>query len=323
MNRRTHNLAAGLLCSALVVMAVATGAGAARAPAATRTSTLTPVTVALLPIEATAQAFYAKEEGFFRRQGIDARITVLGDPKLIVDTVIAGQAQFASISVGALAIVKTRGAPIRVVAAGSLHRPGASTSALVAAPGKRITTARDLTGKLIAIDTRNNLAHIALLKWLKQNGMREDDVRLTEMPFSAMLGPLTHGQVDAAVIAEPFLTLAKQHGAKTIAIVLDAVCAHDCLSTMWMARKDVDRDLAARFRNAIQAASVWADAKKHRGASGVILAKYSKINRALIRKTTRVSFATRLRPTMAQPWIDAFAEFGVIPQSFSALDLVK
>jgi hypothetical protein len=38
---------------------------------------------------------------------------------------------------------------------------------------------------------------------------------------------------------------------------------------------------------------------------------------------TRTSFATRLRPALAQPWIDAFAEFGVIPASFSANDLVK
>jgi hypothetical protein len=38
---------------------------------------------------------------------------------------------------------------------------------------------------------------------------------------------------------------------------------------------------------------------------------------------TRTSFATRLRPGLAQPWIDVFAEFGVIPASFSANDLVK
>jgi hypothetical protein len=37
----------------------------------------------------------------------------------------------------------------------------------------------------------------------------------------------------------------------------------------------------------------------------------------------RTSFATRLRPALAQPWIDACAEFGVIPKSFAAIDLVK
>ena len=32
----------------------------------------------------------------------------------------------------------------------------------------------------------------------------------------------------------------------------------------------------------------------------------------------RSSFATRLRPSLAQPWLDAFAEFGVIPPGFKA-----
>jgi hypothetical protein len=40
-------------------------------------------------------------------------------------------------------------------------------------------------------------------------------------------------------------------------------------------------------------------------------------------KMTRTRFAERLRPASAQPWIDAYAEFGVIPTSFRAIDLVK
>jgi hypothetical protein len=40
-------------------------------------------------------------------------------------------------------------------------------------------------------------------------------------------------------------------------------------------------------------------------------------------KMTRTRFAPRLRPALAQPWIDAYAEFGVIPASFRAIDLVK
>jgi hypothetical protein len=57
--------------------------------------------------------------------------------------------------------------------------------------------------------------------------------------------------------------------------------------------------------------------------ASAILAKYVPIDRAVIGKMTRVSSATRLRPAMAQPWIDAVAEFGVIPASFAAIDLVK
>jgi ABC-type nitrate/sulfonate/bicarbonate transport system substrate-binding protein len=136
-------------------------------------------------------------------------------------------------------------------------------------------------------------------------------VGLTEIPFAEMLGP------------EPFLTLALQRGAGRIAHILNAVCARDCLATVWMARRDVDPDLAARFRNAIQSAAVWANQEENERASGAILAKYSKLDPALIAKVTRTRFATRLRPELAQPWIDVYAGFGVISSSFPAIDLTK
>jgi NitT/TauT family transport system substrate-binding protein len=148
-------------------------------------------------------------------------------------------------------------------------------------------------------------------------------VQLVEIPFPQMLGPLTHGDVDAAVLPEPFLTLATRLHAKRIAYIFNAVCPQACLSTLWMARKDIDPTLAARFRNAIQAGAVWANQKRNNRASGAILRKYVPIDAAVVARMTRTHFATRLRPALAQPWIDAFAEFGVIPASFSASDLVK
>src|SRR5213075_75841 len=102
-------------------------------------------------------------------------------------------------------------------AGGSLHVPKAPTSALIAAPGKRFANARDLAGKHIGLDAENQLAHIGLLKWLKRNGVSASDVHLTYgIPFSQMLGPLQHGDFDAVVIPEPFLTQALEAGAKVI-----------------------------------------------------------------------------------------------------------
>ena len=143
------------------------------------------------------------------------------------------------------------------------------------------------------------------------------------MPFAQMLGPLTRGTVDAAVLPEPFLTVALQQSAVRVAPILNAVCARDCLATVWIARRDVDPKLAGRFRNAIQAAAVWANQEANERASGAILAKYSELDPALIAKVTRTRFATRLKPELAQPWIDVYAEFGVIPSTFPAIDLTR
>jgi hypothetical protein len=66
--------------------------------------TLTTVTVAVLPLEPAALALYAKQSGFFERQGIDARITVLLDRAQIVAAVLSGDAQFSAFTTCGLAI---------------------------------------------------------------------------------------------------------------------------------------------------------------------------------------------------------------------------
>jgi NitT/TauT family transport system substrate-binding protein len=310
-----------LACSLVLVLAVPAAAGTSAAPAGR--NALTPVAITALPLEPTALAFYARDRGFFRRQGIDARITVLTDPAQAPAAILSRTAHFSSFSTGGLAILKSRGAPVKLVAAGAVYRPRAPTTAVVAAKGKRIGGARALVGKTVAIDAPNTPAHIGLLRWLKRNGVAAASVRLVYMPFAQMVGPLSRGTVDAAVVPEPFLTLVLQRGAKRIAHPFNAICSRVCLLTIWMARRDVDANLAARFRKAIQAAAVWANRKRNDRASGAILARYAEIDPALIRRVTRTRFATRLRPALAQPWIDVFAEFGVIPSSFSAMDLVK
>jgi NitT/TauT family transport system substrate-binding protein len=309
--RRTLRLV-GLCCIAVALVVSACGDDS---PAPTT------VNITALPIEPTGLAFYAKERGFFSREGIDATITVINEPSQAPAALLSRTAAFSSYSVSGLAVLKSRRAPVRLVAAGAVYLPKLPTTALVSAKGKRFRRAGELAGKTIAIDAPNTPADIGLRRWLKRNGVRARDVRFVELPFPQMIGRLSRGKVDAAVVPEPFLTLALERSATRIAPIFNAVCPRDCLATVWMARRDVDPDLAARFRKAIQAAAVWANQEENEGASAAILAKYSGLDRALITKVTRTRFATRLQPELAQPWIDLYAEFGVIPSSFPAADL--
>ncbi len=281
------------------------------------------VEIAIIATDATAQVMYAKHRGFFQKQGIDAEITVVGDGTLTVAAVLAGEVQFAGIPVGALAILKSRNAPVKAVAGGSVYEPKVPTTVLAAAPGKRINRARDLVGKQIGLDSLNNISHIALKRWLERGGVSPDDVNITTLPFAQMIAPLVSGQLDAAWLPEPWATQALQRGARPIAYPFDAVCSQNCLLTMWMAHRNVDPELAARFRNAVQAAAVWANVKKNQVASGRILARYAPVDAKVLAKITRIGYATRLRPRSGQPWIDLFAEYKLIPESFSAVDLVK
>lgn len=303
---------------ALVYIATATGS-----PATAAAAQLETVTIATPPFEPTALAFYADARGFFRKHGIEARIVVLPDPGAVAAAIAAGDAQFGPADIGGLLLGKSRGLPVKFVAAGATYQPRAPTAALVSAPGKRFARARDLVGKRVGIDRTGSIAHVALLKWLKRGGVRPDDVKLSYYAFPDMIGPLARGTIDVAILPEPYLTQAKLRGAKLVAPVFQSVCTTGCLLTGWVARKDVDRTLSARFRNAIQEAAVWANKKENDAASGAILARYTKLGPAVIRRMTRSRFATRLRLKLTQPWIDAYKELELIPKTFTARDLLE
>jgi NitT/TauT family transport system substrate-binding protein len=303
------------LCAVALFAPLAGAGGAAE---------LTPIKVAILPLEPTAQAMYAKHRAMFRKQGLDAELKVLADPSQTIATLLSGQAQFAATHVGLVAKLKSDGAPIKVVAAGATYDPKRKpTSSLVAARGKAITRARDFVGKTVAIDFPNTIADLGVKEWLAKNGVDPKSVKFTYIAFPQMLGPLAQGTVDAALLPEPYLTLALQQGAKRVASPFQAVCSKTCQLTFWVARADIDENVRARFRNAIQNAAVWANQDKNDPISGKILAKYAPIDAKVIAKMARTTFGTRLRASLAQQWLVVFAKYGVIPSSFKPIDLVK
>jgi len=303
---------------ALAAVSVAAG-GAATASA----RSLDSVTIFAVPFEPTALAFYADARGIFRRHGIDADVKVVEAGPTIAAAIASGDAAFAPMDIGGFMNGKSRGAPLKLVAGGGLYMPQAPTAALVAAPGKRVAAARDLAGKRIGVDRVGSIAYVALLKWLKRGGVRADDVQLVFYAFPDMLGPLSQGAIDAAVLPEPWLTQAKQRGARLAAPIFASVCSTPCLWTVWVARSDVDPNLAARFRNAIQEAAEWANRKQNVTAIDAILAERTGLTRDVIRSMAHSTFANRLRVQRAVQWVDAYKELDLIPQTFTAPDLVK
>jgi NitT/TauT family transport system substrate-binding protein len=309
----------GLLVAALLTLVV----GGSATAATKADQQLRKVTVAMIAADPTGQVMYAKHRGFFRQQGLDVEIRIVADGTQTVPALLSGQAQFTAIPTGGLAALKSNGGPVRAVAGGALYEPGVATTVVMAAPGERIRRPRDLVGKRVAVDFRNSIAHIGLLRWLKRGGVSGDDVDISFNPFPLLVSPLLRGQLDAAWLPEPFATVAQQRGAGRLALPFDSVCTQECLLTLFIARRDVDPELAARFRNAVQAAAVWANQKRNHPASAAILARYAPIAPGIRSKMARSAYATRLRPRLGQPWIELYAEFDLIPDSYSWQDLLR
>jgi NitT/TauT family transport system substrate-binding protein len=311
-----------LLRVAILGVLVGVTATGTAGSASGKTQQLRKITIAMIAVDATAQALYAKHRGIFRKHGIDAEIKLVA-PAQTGPAIASGEAQFGAMPAGTLAQVKSKGAPFKAIAGGALYRPNKATTVLLAAPGSAIRSARDLVGKRVGLDSPFSIAHVGLLRWLDRNGVEGDDIELTTLGFPQVYALLMEKRVDAAVLPEPLVTRALDGGARRVALPFDAVCARDCLTVVWVARRDVDPDLAARFRVAVQRAGLWANDPRNYAASGRIIDRYEEIEPQLIAKMTRTTYATRLRVVKAQPWLDVFREYGLISGPFTPGDLVK
>jgi len=85
------------------------------------------------------------------------------------------------------------------------------TQGIYVMPGSPITSLADLKGKTVAINAPNNILYLLAASVLAENGMAPGSVKfVTSYPFPAMPAALEAGKIDAAVLPEPFASIAEQ-----------------------------------------------------------------------------------------------------------------
>ncbi|GAA1087297.1 ABC transporter substrate-binding protein [Nocardiopsis metallicus] len=205
-------LAAG---AALTLTATACGSG----DTADSGDGLTPVSVGVLPITAVAPLYLGVEQGFFSERGLDVTIETGGGGATTVPRVVSGELDFAFGNVASLLIAREQGLPLTVVANGMTTTGDADTdySALVVPADSDVTGPADLDGATVAIDNLNNIGDTSVRNSVRVAGGDPTDLDFIELAFPDMPGALDNGQVDAAWVVEPFLTVALEQGATEIA----------------------------------------------------------------------------------------------------------
>lgn len=124
---------------------------------------------------------------------------------------------------GAIAQVVATGAPIKAVVStyGSNDK---TSSALVTLEGSSITSAQDLIGKKVAVNTLGANAEAILDVWLEQSGLSADQIKqvtLVPLPPLNMFQALEQGQVDVASVGSGQLRVAESTGLKLKTLVKD------------------------------------------------------------------------------------------------------
>ena len=277
------------------------------------------VRVATTPIELGAEVLYAQDQGFFKKAGITVEIQLMDSGGAIAPAVVAGAIDIAQANLVSLATAHERGLPFVLVAPAGLYSANVPTTSLLIARTSTMKTGKDFENKTVAVNGLRNITQIGTDAWVDQNGGDSSKVKYIEMPFPQMAGALDAGRIDAAVVAEPDLSVAIAGGARVIGQPYTAI-AKQFLIGGWFATSawaKAHPDDLKRFVTAIVEAGKWANT--HHAESARILEKYTKVH--VSAETKRATYADRLNAADIQPLIDAAAKYKSLKSSFPAAEL--
>jgi NitT/TauT family transport system substrate-binding protein len=179
---------------------------------------LTPIEVGVIPIVDVAAIYLGVEEGIFEKHGLDVTLTQAQGGAAIVPAVQSGQMEFGFSNVTSLIIGRDAGLPLKLVATGpqSTGVPDADAAGVLVLEDSPIQSIEDVQGQRVAVNTLNNIMDSTVSEGVTQAGGDPDQVEFVEMAFPDMLAQLESGNVDAMAASEPFVTIAKQAGARVV-----------------------------------------------------------------------------------------------------------
>jgi NitT/TauT family transport system substrate-binding protein len=292
------------------------------------------VTVAWLPIMQTTAFYVALEEKLFEKAGIEIKAVKFESPNQIIDSLIAGRADFgapgAAAGITVVAETKFPGTFKVFGLQGGGIKVDRINDGLIVQKDSTITSFKDLKGK--------SVGHLPGIQWrtitrhlVRSAGLDPDkDVRLVELPVGVQVPSVIAGSVHATLSLEPVGSIATAMGEAKRAVVNPVAMAIadpfysgvSVLPTKFLkerpavARKVVEvLDEATRLANA--------DFAKYRPA----IAKYTAIrpDQAAIVAQPYLRAWKDLDPTdiaSYQSLVDVFQKEGVISERFAVKPLI-
>ncbi len=269
--------------------------------------------------ESDAQVYYAQELGYFTKAGLNVDIQTMANGAAIASAVAGNALQIGSSNILAIATARQRGLPFVFIAPGGQYRDAVPTTEIVTALGSPLRTGKDLNGKTIGTISLRALDQFSVMNWIDQNGGDSATVKFVEIPTSEMALALARGTIDAAQMAEPFLS-ANRGKVRVLGKSYSAV-AKQFLIAGWFARSDwvaQNPDVVKRFNDAIAQSAQWANANPAK--AGAILEKYSKI--PATPDANHLNYARTLEISAISPVVELGMKYKALTQAFPVGDLI-
>ena len=301
---------------------IASTAAALAAPTVIRAADLTPITIGLTPGDPAAVLFYASERGFFRNNGLDAKLSIMNSGPVVATAVTGGSLDLGAVNVGSLASARLRGLPLRIVAPAAIVVAGPSGDAMMVRPESPIRTAADFNGKTVAIVAIKTVQHASFLAWVDKHGGDSKTIKMIEIPLPEMVAALSENRVDAIIPVEPFTSQGVAAGnrnlggfyeAMNLPFLVFAIAGNET----WLQNNVATATKAA---TAIRQAAQWANT--HQKECRQMLVPFMKIDQKVADTMLLRQFGTTINTGLIAPVIDVMVKYGFLASAVAPADMI-
>lgn len=178
------------------------------------TAQTTKIRVSVVPIIDLAPLYAAVRQGYFAAEKLEVDTSPVVGGAAGLPALAAGQVQIAFSNVVSTALGTSQGLGFKMIApAADAPQSPPDASGIMMAKGKGFRTGKDLEGKRLGVNVRNNVTWLYSRAWVEKTGGDPNKVTYLEVPFPQMADALKSGQIDAAFIVDPFLSAGVESGA--------------------------------------------------------------------------------------------------------------
>lgn len=302
--------------AAAALALAACSSGSSQEPEPEADGGLTPVTVGVIPIVDVAPIYLGVEQGFFEAEGLDVTLELAQGGAAIVPAVASGEYQFGFSNVTSLLLAAQNNLPLKIVAPGNLTtgEVGKDFAAVVAMPDSGITSAADLAGKTVAVNTLNNIGDTTVRTVVDEAGGDASAVEFVEMGFPDMPAAVASGQVDAAWILEPHLTRALQDGAEAVTWNFAETDPELLIAAYFTSDQQIadDPQTVTAFTAALEKSLTYA--QENPDETRAVLDSYTEIDPAVKEAMAMPRFTPELDESQVQLLADLGLEYGMFDE---------
>lgn len=275
------------------------------------------------PDDPSTPLIYAAQAGLYRQAGLNVELEKVAGGAVAAAAIAGGSLEIGKSNPVSVVTAIGKGLPFTIIGSIANYDSDHPDQALIVSTNAPVKTAKDLAGQTFATITLQDIGMVAVYAWLAQRGVDWHTVKFVEMPATSVLAAMDENRIVGSNVNEPFFSAFMRSGrARIMGYPFDVIGKRFPEAVMfananWVAQH---RDLVVRFLQVTQQASIYVAA--HENEMVPLLAQFGGVDPATYANIRHTNRRVAIAPADVQPVIDFAAKYNLIPQDFSAQQMI-